>query len=555
MAALKIGDPFGLSAGDSQSIDWELALARIVHDQRSDFIYAPHLSFVYKYAGSELIATVKQQLKSTSYNPGVPVTIEVPKSFRVKVKGPAHRLGPNYSRPGSILLPHDRLLYQCLADQAAPIVDAKTDSERSFSHLLAPSDSATMFLPTRACWNRLRKSLTETAKHEDVSYILKIDVANFFGSLNQHTLINSLNDAGYKKSFSDRLENILIRYTPDRNSRGILQGIYPSDLLGNFYLTPIDRFLKEREVPSARYVDDIFVFLKSVDAADQLVRGLIPELRSYDLVLNEAKSVITPKSSFHAEEPDLDALFADAFNEIAAQVDEEDFGADYGFQSEWEEEEEEEDEVTKEALVLKATQVLFDAISNYDRQEENIERFCLPIFTRARSDYAVTHVVDSFKKRPSMSQLYVAYLSKFQDDDQQVHAFLTGLLIDSSLFDWQRMWVLAVLLQAQDTSDAVVKQAWSLLSDANRHPSLRAVAATYVGRFGDIGRRKALTSMYASVSPYVQAAIYSSSRHWPNVERKNAKAQWEGHGPLHALTTIAIKNFMAAPAAAAKLPF
>src|SRR5262249_20561400 len=56
------------------------------------------------------------------------------------------------------------------------------------------------------------------------------------------------------------------------------------------YLTPIDRFLEDYGVPSARYVDDIYIFVESVEATDHLLREVIPALRSYDLVLNEAKS-------------------------------------------------------------------------------------------------------------------------------------------------------------------------------------------------------------------------------------------------------------------------
>src|SRR4029077_16732397 len=55
-------------------------------------------------------------------------------SFRIRVAVPSKWLGPAYSRPGSILLPWDRILYQPLADKAAPIIKSKTDSLRSFSH-------------------------------------------------------------------------------------------------------------------------------------------------------------------------------------------------------------------------------------------------------------------------------------------------------------------------------------------------------------------------------------------------------------------------------------
>ena len=125
---------------------------------------------------------------------------------------------------------------------------------------------------------------------------MKIDIANFFGSLNQHTLINVLADSGYPKPLASRLELLLTSFTGERSSRGILQGIYPSDLFGNFYMAPVDRFLKELGHPSARYVDDLYVFVESVEASNQLMRDLIPFLRSYDLVLNEAKCVIMAKS-------------------------------------------------------------------------------------------------------------------------------------------------------------------------------------------------------------------------------------------------------------------
>jgi hypothetical protein len=297
LAEIKAGAPFGMDGAILSKIDWTLALKRVNHDLRTDFIYAPHLGFIYSKAGDELIAKVNSELKSGQYSPGLPLTIEVPKSFRMQVRVSPRRLGPSFSRPGSILLPHDRLLYQALADKATPIVASKTDAARSFSHQLDKPDSASMFLPTRTCWSALQSALAKHAKSDKHNYILKVDVANFFGSLNLHTLINVLNDSGYPPAFCARLEVILISYAGERSSRGILQGIYPSDLFGNYYLAPIDRFLREYGVPSARYVDDLYVFVESVDMADRLLRKLITTLRSYDLVLNENKSVLMPKSA------------------------------------------------------------------------------------------------------------------------------------------------------------------------------------------------------------------------------------------------------------------
>src|ERR1700737_2719601 len=144
MAELKAGEPFGLDPSLILAVNWTLAVDRILNDLKTDFVYAPHLHFVYSRAKEELIDSLTSDLKSGKFSPGVPITIEVPKPFRIRVNVQSKRLGPNYSRPGSILLPRDRLLYQAFADQAAPIVDSKTDKTRSFSHKLASADSASM---------------------------------------------------------------------------------------------------------------------------------------------------------------------------------------------------------------------------------------------------------------------------------------------------------------------------------------------------------------------------------------------------------------------------
>ncbi len=538
MGDIKSGEPFGMDLREVSTADWSLAIQRIIHDLRSDFIYAPHLGTIYRKVEKELVDIVKRELNDGQYKPGLPLTLEVPKSHRIRVNVSPPRMGPAYSRPGSILLPKDRLLYQILADKAAPIIEAKTDKSRSFSHRLESGDGASMFKPTRVCWGELQKALQLHSADKKNKYILKIDVANFFGSLNQHTMINVLADAGYPTSYLSRLEAILTAYTGNRSSRGIIQGIYPSDLLGNFYLEPVDRFLADQDIPSARYVDDMYIFLSSVDASESLMRQLIPELRSYDLVLNEAKSAIIPKASLNTEEPDLEALFKEAIEEISDQLEDEDFDSDYGFQSEWEDEDDDDDD-DAEDLELKATKVLFDAINDHPGHEESIERFCLPLFAKAFSDYALGHVIEAFAKRPSMTQIYVAYLSKFLPA-RSTYDFLTQCLEDRTLVHWQQMWILAALLTKEPLDEIPVTRALQILKDGSVHDAARAVAAIYVGRYGDIVRRKALAGVYSHVSPYIQSAIYFSSQYWPKVERNNAKAQWGALNPLNELLSKAI---------------
>jgi hypothetical protein len=308
LADKRTTNEFGIDPVALKSLDWPLAANRVLADVRSDFIYAPHISSVFRHAADDLTTMVAAELKSGRFAPGRPITIEVPKSSRMQVV-PRGSRGPSFSRPGSILFPKDRLLYQVLADNAAPIIERHTDRERSFSHLLAEDNSPEMFQPSRASWNKLQRALDQLAKEHKKSYVVKADIANCFETINQHTLVNHLDAIGYPSPLRGALDSFLVLVTGDRNSRGLLQGLFPSDLLGNFYLNPIDEHFKDLEIPTARYVDDIYIFVMSLRQAEEVTRILTSKLRDYDLGLNEYKSKLLQTDSLIIEEPDLQRLF------------------------------------------------------------------------------------------------------------------------------------------------------------------------------------------------------------------------------------------------------
>lgn len=523
-------------------IDWNLAVGRVLNDQKTDFIWAPQFRYLLQRGVQDVVQDLGQQLVSGKFYPGVPLTIEVPKSFRVKSSSNIQHLAPNFSRPGSILPLRDRLLYQAIADHAAPLIEATTDRTRSFSHELIQPASENMFVSNRICWNRMRQKMRQLAAAKEIRFVLRLDIADYFGSLNQHTLINMLRDIGLSTPLADRLEAMLLAYSGERSSRGILQGMYPSDLLGAFYLHPIDRLFEEQGIKSVRYVDDIYIFVSSVSEADMILRKVIPELRLYDLRLNEAKCKVMVKTELFAEEPDLEDLFSEALEEVSEQLEESYDNEDYGFQTSWDHDEddgESEEDCDGSNLELEATKRLFDATETHPGQEESIERFCLPLFSRAESDYAVDYVMESFLKQPSMGQIYCSYLAKFIRDRRDISEFLINNIQHETLYDWQKMWMLACLHQNNPTDRAAVRVANEILHDTSGHEVLRAVAATHVARRGDAARRKGLFSIYQAVSPFIQYAIYFASSNWPTAERETARSSWGAHGDLNRLYTRA----------------
>jgi len=530
------GVSLGLDPNVVEELNWQAALQRVLHDMRSDFIWAPHLRFIYSQVGDELIQEIKSELVENTFNTRPVLSIEVPKSYRIRVAGASKRLGPSLTRPGSIPAPKDRLLYQVLADNLSSLIEQATDRSRSFSHRLAAPDAETMFVSNRECWSELQAAVKSYAQDDEIKYILRLDIANYFGSINLKVLVSALDNLGIDTEVSNALGRLLFSLSGGGGSRGLIQGVYPSDMLGMFYMNPVDQLFDDLDVRSARYVDDLYIFVGSVEEADAVLRRLIPFLRSYDLNLNEVKSFVSPKRSLFSMEPDLEALFRDAVAEISEQLDEEMSRTDYGFQKEWEDEGDEDGEEQQDRdIELQATKTLFASISEFPGSEETIERFCLPLFAKAGSDFALNHVLEYLGSRPSMTQIYANYLAKFIRHEPRIEAKLLESIEDVNFYDWQKMWLLACLMQAGRASPRCLKVAAGLLADPLRHDALRAVAALIVGKFGDVSRRRALADAYKSVSEYVQLAIYFASRRWPPEERASATETWGGHGPLHRL--------------------
>jgi hypothetical protein len=525
-------------------VDWELARSRVMYDAKSDFILAPHLSAIFSHAFSELKNLMESDLRDGRYAPGIPITIDVPKTSRAAVRGSNH-FGPTFTRPGSILFPKDRLLYQIIADGAAPIVEKTQDRSRSFSHQMTGPPDAQMFSPQRVCWQKMQTQLREICNSRQFEFAINGDISNYFQTINQHILVNYLRDLKLHGSYVNALERLLLNFSTERSSRGILQGLFPSDLLGNFYLAPIDQLFSDRGVTSVRYVDDIYVFFCNFSEAERFFSELIEQLRFYDLSFNEYKTYISTVPNLLRQESELDELFRKASEEVREELTEVhaeplEIETDYGFQTIWETHIE---EPSREEVELEATRSLFRAIGNFKNVEDKIERFCLPVFSKGNVDIAVDYVLSRLETHPAMAQIYCAYLSKFIDRPdvrRKLESIVLGKI--NEIRDWPLMWCIGALLIADEGSDALVRNSIEILTNSHRHEALRAICAIHVAKFGTAPRRRELIAAYQKMSSiYIQAAILYGSRYLSSTARYNAIATWGESSELHRLVSAAVR--------------
>src|SRR5262249_49149966 len=150
------------------------------------------------------------------------------------------------------LSPIDRLVYQALGDLLAPTLEAQLDRSRTFSHVVAkPGSEGHLFEPEHLCWDRFQKALRKLAREGGV--FVKADVANYFERIPQHHLINLMIASGCLTEVARLLEEILLAFQ-ERNSFGIIQGVFPSDVFGNFYLSDIDAYSEMHGIQSLRFV-------------------------------------------------------------------------------------------------------------------------------------------------------------------------------------------------------------------------------------------------------------------------------------------------------------
>ena len=518
---------YGLDQELMETINYNSSLGRVNTDVLTDFLLAPHYSVIYEYASNELIEQIKTILKDGSYAPDLPIKVDIPKQSCL-------------TRPGAILPPIDRLIYQILVDIISHQAESQLDRSRVFSHVLLEDDPEfKMFKPVDECWHNMQDALQEKCSDNKNCYVVKADVTCCFERIYQHNLINLLRSSGCDSRAVNLLEKVLLAFT-ENDSHGILQGMFPSDFLGNFYLASLDSSLIVKDVPSVRYVDDIYLFYPSIKEAKKGLVDLCRILRDEGLNLNESKTKIIKTDELIAEETEIDRLFDRAKEEIRDVGTEVLLETSYGFKSIWLTKEE---GLPEEKVELVAMEELYKNVSEVEIDADKIEKFCLPYLARTRNEVAVERSLEGILLRPYLSRIYCSYLKPFARDSNDISNQLESIIVDDELpYDWSLIWPIAVLIDVNSIASKTVTKVLRILEDSHRLEGLRGLAAHLVAKHGNAGQRRVLKHLYSQEpSPYVKGALLFSTKYFPTNERNSCLSAWGSHSITNKLITQAIR--------------
>jgi len=518
----------GLAREIIEGLDPALSLKRIKNDIQTDFIFAPHLNAIYVLVGEILWDRLSAKLKSGEYESSLPYTLEVPKSSGL-------------SRPGSILNPFDRLAYQVVVDSLASQADYSINRSQVFSYSLLKDDyEGLMFEPASESYSKFQAKVSELCRKREYTHVLKADVSNYFERIYHHVLINSLRSAGCNPQLVNFLEDLLSKLR-QKDSHGIIQGLFPSDFLGTFYLCTIDAEHQLRNIPFFRYVDDMYCFFKNLNDARIHKVELCSLLRRDGLNLNSAKTKIYRADRLIREVTAIERMFEEARDEVGSEFERADF---YHSTIAWDFQygDSLSDEIDEQEVDLKATENLFNQFDIYEEMRDKIDKFSLKIFAAAESSYALDYVLREYVKSAHMSQVFAKYLKIFIKDKAVCNAVEYLLFDKDIIFDYQRMWLYAILTAAERVSEKTVDLAINSLRNKNFSESLRAVCAIFIGKFGNAAQRRILENHYEQEgSQYVRSAILYAARHFPSGERNSCYSAWGGHSEINSLIVKAAK--------------
>ena len=537
---------FGLDQKFVTEFKANLDVSWVRQDQANDFFILPQIDSIYVNCPDKLRDYVANLLKTSKYSPKTPIEMEVPKTARVHSRA-LSMVGPNYSRPGAVLWPDDRIVYHFLAMKCSDICESSIDRSRVFSNAPAkPTGSG--FVPASLQWTKLKKSLQTAIATKKYQVVLKCDISQYFNTINQHELVNSLEHDKVPLEICRFIEKFLGDLTLDRSSRGLVQGGYGSDFFGNIYLAPVDEAVKTAGVKHFRYVDDMYLIFEELDQFRQMFPKFIKVLRSYDLSLNESKTSINAPLSLVRDETELDRAISRARKEAMLKLSsyeevEVDSGPYGGGVIEVLETVPDEEEVE-----LESTKEIFRNLDDFQGEEAGrAELFCLGIFRRSGSTIAFNHVISKWTKHPEKAKDYALYINRFIDRDKYAEEF-DKLFVGSAsdMTDWQWTWAATLARRLRKVSPKLMQLAISTQKDPSRHDVVRSLLTYVVCRHGSAQLKKEMRDSYTGSPFLVQLALIHASRYFTSAERNAMLKTIQGSGGLADLMCDAVKLELAA---------
>ena len=143
----------------------------------------------------------------------------------------------------------------------------------------------------------VKQAINKLSRKRNISnmYGYKVDIKNYFNSVDISIIINNLNNDIKDKDLLNVITSILenkkvkINNTTIEEDKGIMAGIPISAFLANYFIKDIDKYFKKQNILYLRYSDDIILFANTKEEIIKYSNKLKELLLSYNLKINKDK--------------------------------------------------------------------------------------------------------------------------------------------------------------------------------------------------------------------------------------------------------------------------
>lgn len=195
----------------------------------------------------------------------------------------------------------DAVAVQSVFNIVGPILDA-TLSRDSYGYRLNndPAKHDWIFRDWRECYPIFRDTILGHLRNPTNTYYMCCDLKKYYDTIRHDILLQQIRGITSDPGVLSFVTKLLASYHSEMGSGlGVPQGPPYARILANLYLDEFDRETAEGTAGYARYVDDIYIFYRSREAAQTGLRDLMSKLSRLGLSLSddeEKKAEVRPTS-------------------------------------------------------------------------------------------------------------------------------------------------------------------------------------------------------------------------------------------------------------------
>ncbi len=503
---------------------WHLARS----DTRQDFSEDIYSTDAYGQDLKNQVQEALNRLRTNTYQARPLFRIEVPK-------------GPLAFRPGTVIPIHDRVVLSAIVLLLAPKIEEQLPESVYSWRLKDPipkkgpifreTDITDLpFLKKKTIqlevdpfegWYRLWPKFDEASRRlfqaEGYRYLATSDIAAYFENIQLPILRDQLLQHFPKEP---ELVNLLCHFleawaerTTDGRAhfRGIPQGNFVSNFLGNLFLLPLDAYFlestKSSDVKYFRYMDDVRIFTKTREEARVALLEMARRLRELHLNVQTAKTRIYDESRGEVSRFLIDER-VDRLSDLIKNI---------------------QDDYKGEEPARKEKAAIVKKLNNIARAESPsgqkilgargvLEGLTLRCFNRwitahmlIYSDGYVERLLSEIAKSADqkLTRKLVATAKRFPRKRSVESSVLRMINRGEIIFPYQEAECLRAIRYLSVISEEMSNHAWSRLRDQSKERYLRMQAAYLLARTSLTQQRlRSLQQLFAKeADPFVQVAI------------------------------------------------